>query len=216
MKVQKLISESPGSGSFTIMCTKQVKSNVQIDMFEQNFKYLASQNFKDETVRLDSSSGRINVGIQFNNSSRTIFPKKVAEIILKFVTNYTGSSVFPPVKMHVNYPTLILLDFSDQDDRIVDQTVDNEHLMINGFTLKDIHKHIKNIDSIYCNDKITDSVLGLLLIEHSLRCFEEVVGVPSLNEDWMEIVNKHLSGDKDVLECKTDLIEKGFPKLAKI
>ena len=78
-------------------------------------------------------------------------------------------------------------------------------------SLHDIHKQIKSIKgTFYCDDdKIKSHILGLLLIKD----LKELDGIKEVEN----IINKHLvAGDHDVHMCQEDLIQAGFPEMARL
>lgn len=88
-------------------------------------------------------------------------------------------------------------------------------MVCNGFiSLKDIHKHIKQIDgelNTYSN-QIRSNVLGLLLIKNLKK-------VMISTGEVMSIVNSYLPNDRGmdaVLECQAELIEAGFEDFAEL
>ncbi|MEM2159568.1 MAG: hypothetical protein QXN55_01285 [Candidatus Nitrosotenuis sp.] len=81
-------------------------------------------------------------------------------------------------------------------------------------------ENIKNIKCTYLFlfGTVVSNALGLLLIP-GLREVYSASNFSSKNEvwnQWLSILRKHLEGDKDILECKADLIEAGYKELAKI
>lgn len=82
----------------------------------------------------------------------------------------------------------------------------------NNFTsLHNIHKHIKQVGGWidFGNNKITSHVLGVLLID-GLR----TIIIDNGKVD--RIINKHLSGDRDVFACQEELIEAGLEDFAQL
>ena len=88
----------------------------------------------------------------------------------------------------------------------------NLHIFGNNvITLHNIHKHIKHIGgyAVFKNNQIISHVLGLLLID----------GLKEVYLDYkivQDIINKHLSGDRDVFACQEELIEAGFEEYAQL
>jgi hypothetical protein len=78
-------------------------------------------------------------------------------------------------------------------------------------SLKSIHKRIKYIGKglVLLDNPIKSDILGLLLVSGNLH---------AVNADGkvFDIINKHLGGDKDVLECQEELISNGFKEYAKL
>ena len=77
--------------------------------------------------------------------------------------------------------------------------------------LKDIHKKIKFVGCfIQCeNNPIKSHVVGLLLIDGLKEVLLD-------NKKVQDIINKHLSTDRDVLDCIDELIEAGYPEFAQL
>jgi len=61
---------------------------------------------------------------------------------------------------------------------------------------------------------IQSNVLGILLIkgQFSLHSNSSL----SVQDEWFYIMKDHLAGERDLLECKAELIEKGFSAYAKL
>ncbi len=78
-------------------------------------------------------------------------------------------------------------------------------------SLHNIHKHIKHIGSYadFNNNPITSCVLGLLLIDGLTHVYIHHIEV-------QKIINKHLSGDRDVFACQEELIEAGYEDYAQL
>ena len=78
-------------------------------------------------------------------------------------------------------------------------------------SLHNIHKQIKHVGRIadFIGNPITSHVLGLLMID----------GLKEVNLDNKEvekIIDRHLSGDRDVFACQEELIEAGFEDFAQL
>lgn len=79
-------------------------------------------------------------------------------------------------------------------------------------------KYIKGMgeaSEIYCdNCPIESNILGLILVKSLHKfSFEDFKGDHHPVEN---IINSHLQGNRDVLECQEELIEKGFKEYAKL
>ena len=83
------------------------------------------------------------------------------------------------------------------------------------FTLANIDKHLPaaKIISIENPEKIIGNVLGLLKI----KSLQQVswVGHGSMPK-WIGIINDHLDGDRDILQCQEDLIDAGLQQYARL
>ena len=77
--------------------------------------------------------------------------------------------------------------------------------------LHNIHHHIRHIGNKidFGGNPITSHVLGLLKIE-------SLVSVNMDNVTVRNIINKHLNGDKDVLDCAEELVEAGYEAYAQL
>jgi hypothetical protein len=84
--------------------------------------------------------------------------------------------------------------------------------------LKDIHKIVKSCRTISLPGKIKSNILGLILIEDlaqiRLGSKEKIIN-PGLTQA-IEIMNKHLLGNRDILECQEELIVNGLKEYAKL
>jgi len=78
-------------------------------------------------------------------------------------------------------------------------------------SLHDIHKIIKKCKHFYCiNNKIDDSILGLLLIQGLLK-------VEGGDHPAFEILNKYLGKGKiGLYDCQTELTDAGFDDYAQL
>ena len=80
-------------------------------------------------------------------------------------------------------------------------------------SLHNIHKHLKEVgEERYINLKsnpIESHVLGLLLIKNLLE-------VSLDNKKVESIINKHLKGDRDVVECQEELLNKDLDDYAQL
>ena len=75
--------------------------------------------------------------------------------------------------------------------------------------LKDIHKIILETSSLWLDkNPIKSNILGLLLIK----------GLNNVIADGpaFVILNRHLKGDRDILECQEELIDAGFKEFARL
>jgi len=91
-------------------------------------------------------------------------------------------------------------------------------------SLYNIHKHIKELDGVLnvFNNPITSNILGLLYIK-GLKHID--VGLPAEGRytsqekkllDAIEIINKHLAGDRNIHFAQEELIEGGLSEFAKL
>lgn len=75
--------------------------------------------------------------------------------------------------------------------------------------LSNVHKHIKYVGETFSiNPNYKNPILGVLLIEG----IKDFIGVKSIEP----ILNKHLQGDRDILECQEELIDNGFKEYARL
>jgi len=81
--------------------------------------------------------------------------------------------------------------------------------------LSNVHKSLGFYVSHPINFKDTkhvkERVLSVLLIKNITAIF-----FPPDAKDWVRILNKHIQIGKDILECKAELIERGFSEYAKL
>jgi hypothetical protein len=77
-----------------------------------------------------------------------------------------------------------------------------------------IHKYIKEIDNkIEIMNVVEECLLGFLNIKGN---FSIICTVHGKERDAIDILNKHLSDDKDILDTQEELITKGFKEYAKL
>jgi hypothetical protein len=70
-------------------------------------------------------------------------------------------------------------------------------------------------DFLITPDCLTSNILGILLIDGLEQGRVSTYGIPNLR-NALKIIDKHLKGDKDILECQEELIEAGFKEYAKL
>jgi hypothetical protein len=92
-------------------------------------------------------------------------------------------------------------------------------------TISGIHKHIKAIGNrlyLYgCNNDFIGGMMGLLLIRglkivHHSRNDGEPDSTETKTSIAIDIINKHLAGDKFVTECQLELQDAGLAEYAKM
>ena len=92
--------------------------------------------------------------------------------------------------------------------------------VVNGFfycggnkltSLAGIHKIIKEIHGYadFENNPIKSSVLGLMRIKGLTRVYLD-------NKQVMDILNKYLAGDRDIIKCQSELQDAGLEEYAKL
>jgi hypothetical protein len=96
--------------------------------------------------------------------------------------------------------------------------LDLQGTKITSFT--GIHKQIKTLDGNLnlgkMVNKITDSIAGLLLLRKLQKITMDWESKQTSAGKALEIVNKHLEGDRLVTECQLELQDAGFDKFAKM
>jgi hypothetical protein len=90
--------------------------------------------------------------------------------------------------------------------------VNNLQLLMTTFpSLHNFHRSFPKVFTLgFGQNKITESILSLLLVKE-LQSISFHIKYP----EPFKIINKHLI-EKDILECKTELIENGFSAYAKL
>jgi hypothetical protein len=88
-------------------------------------------------------------------------------------------------------------------------------------SLSGIHKQIKEFDriAIYGSENISSSVLGLILLnEHTEKkiFFLNIAEGDEKIKKWVDIVEKALSQNDDILDVQEELITNGYRHLAKL
>ena len=81
-------------------------------------------------------------------------------------------------------------------------------------SLHNIHKHIKLVRDIYLPEKQTH-VLGLFLIKGLRNVVIPSTVEPEMSYVWHNIIQKNLR-EGDIHKCQEELIEVGYPEMAKI
>jgi hypothetical protein len=88
-----------------------------------------------------------------------------------------------------------------------------------GFTsFAGIGKILKRCQNLYAPTTLASSCLGILLIPKIDRFgFNRSIDATPIKLQLLnKIINTHLGSDKDILECKTELIENGLKEFAKL
>ena len=71
-------------------------------------------------------------------------------------------------------------------------------------------KYLKECEFLYIrNNPFKSSLLGIMLVKELPRIYFD-------NKEVQDIFNRHLKGDKDILDCQEELITKGFKEYAKL
>ena len=78
-------------------------------------------------------------------------------------------------------------------------------------SLAGIHKIIKEIHgaAYFRSNPIKSSVLGLMRIKGLTKVFLD-------NKQVMDILNKYLEGDRDIIKCQSELLDAGLEEYAKL
>lgn len=82
-----------------------------------------------------------------------------------------------------------------------------------------IHKHFKGgfVFDIKIPKDLESNILGLLLINQLDKIIIDIQDVKTSNlQPVVDIINRHLKADKDILECQEELLENGFKDYAKL
>ena len=122
-------------------------------------------------------------------------------------------------------PQIISGDFFCKDNRLITLNDGPTHVYKNYSassnnikTLKDIHKHIRQIGEVLYlhNNPIQSHILGLLLIKELRKVYSVGNTFFSTGNAIFEIINNHIGRDRDVLECQEELISAGYKEYAKL
>ena len=78
-------------------------------------------------------------------------------------------------------------------------------------SLAGIHKIIKEIHGVadFYDNPIESNVLGLMRIKGLTKVYLD-------NRQVMDILNKYLRGDRDIIKCQSELQDAGFEEFAKL
>lgn len=77
-------------------------------------------------------------------------------------------------------------------------------------SLRNIRNYIKSVPYInFTNNQLVSHMLGLLLIK-------DLKFVYFTNKQLQQIMNKHLQGDRDIIDCASDLIDTGLGDFAQL
>ena len=78
-------------------------------------------------------------------------------------------------------------------------------------SLAGIHKIIKEIHgyATFDNNPIKSNVLGLMRIKGLTKVYLD-------NKQVMDILNKYLTGDRDIIRCQSELLDAGLEEYAKL
>jgi hypothetical protein len=75
-----------------------------------------------------------------------------------------------------------------------------------------VHKHIQATSSITIvkAERIKSSVLGFMLMPELETIYRSNIC------EWVKIINRHLKGERDILDCQEEFITKGLKEYAKL
>jgi hypothetical protein len=90
-------------------------------------------------------------------------------------------------------------------------SANEEFTSLCGISKKIKYEVVDDIDIEHV-ERITEGGLGFLLIDN----LRTIYTLPAKKILWLSIINEHLKGERDILECKTALIEQGQGAFAKI
>lgn len=86
-------------------------------------------------------------------------------------------------------------------------------------SLKDIHKKLSctqgTIIETYALQNITSNALGLMMIK-GCKNYMILNGYVPEDFEWITIIQRHMRGDRDVLDCQEELIRTGFKEIARL
>jgi len=177
--------------------------------------WLISNGFidKDSEWELGADSS-INVmgNVIIDDFDSAEFPQKIGVVTGVFMSNTPYLSSFK------NFPSEVSDDFYLVGSKI--STFEGLSIKVGGdiildsntmmSSLHNIHKHIlqMNGDLAIEGDAIKSHILGIMLVK----------GLKSVKStsDHFKIINKHLAGSKDLMECQEELINAGFGQYAKL
>ena len=74
---------------------------------------------------------------------------------------------------------------------------------------KDYLKEVKGFINLNNCNELKSNMLGLMLVK-------ELLGIYFDNKEVQDIFNRHLKGERDILDCQEELISKGFKEYAKL
>jgi len=170
------------------------------------------------------SHGLTELPVKFNMVSKNFSLESGNIRTMKNFPKYVGGSLDiggNPISSFEHAPSHIAEDIFMEETNIT--------------SFHNIHKHIKRIGTnnsggIKCSITACKNLLSLFFIED----LEEIVGLAPVwtdprtgfvrrkmdsnfqkNENALEIVNKHLRGDRDVHACQEELLEAGFRAAAR-
>lgn len=130
------------------------------------------------------------------------------------VGEYVGC-VYVNQNATIIHPTIVIERELPDDIKIeADEVTIN--MREKGSSLKDIHKKLScKMIRMFAWENISSNVLGLLQVKGLVK-LEYNKERESFGLKWLEIIKRHLQGDKDVMECREELIAAGFKDYAKL
>lgn len=179
---------------------------------------------------VNQRSGEVYIEGSFNNTGifkLDAYPTFEQEIL----RNYEGE-VYLPFQIDItHYPIdisrLKITNFTGLPSKILGSFIVNDSTIksIEGFPPEltefhfnhlpiqnNLHKHLKKANEIFLgNDFNYRGFLSFILIKDLQEIFSY-----SKYKPIIDVINKHLQSDRDVLECQEELIEMGFKEYAKL
>jgi len=129
--------------------------------------------------------------------------------------NEAGKQIsMPAVSFSHNNP--LLKDLKGITPYIFGNLAFNGHI---STSLGNVHKFIKILrGNIFLSDHYEGPLLGLLLLKDFENIFRSNNDIhpQRKNSKAFDIINKHLDGDKDILECQEEPISAGLKEFAKL
>ena len=145
-------------------------------------------------------------------------PANVDYLRIYFFKNLSSFSGLPNVKAELHIMGCDSLNFPNEPVGI---TIDGHHNLISKCesitNFKDVHKTFKSITgglSILECKNVKSHILGFLKIEGLSNIFAD-----KCNDNFekaIEILNRHVKGDKDILNCQNELIDAGLEEYAQV
>jgi hypothetical protein len=167
-----------------------------------------SENLKIEDFMLEDGKLKIKVN---ECKSLTIYASQIAsfENFPATVLGKSRQSNFTPIWLLASNAPLHQITFPEHYPRHVNGIIDFSNFK--KMSLSHLDKYIDYCPTLIVPRKYKGPILSLLKINGLKKVSMDLEQIPI-----SEIVKKHLSRNRDILECQTELIEAGFKEYAKL
>ncbi len=193
-----------------------VEGHATPEQIENAIGEVFHRQFDDRVLSIEYRDGELTFIMPLRNGQEGSAAgiKAVDDKILELLNDYYKDIITKPLKLREDFVAIY--------DAIPPFKVVHDNIALN-FSISgdkensfhDIHKAIDTKDLRICvhsSHKITSSVLGLLKMPRLQNLMYIMDPVP----EWFNIVHKHFEGEKDLVACQRELIEKDLDEYAEL